>query len=752
LNKNDPSKNKDNEQHELKGILERFIYQSPDASFSVAKIIIDTNSPAIGISINANTMITICGNLIGITPGQTIIVKGTWTEHKKFGRQLTVSSAVGLLPTTTTGLVAYLSSGLIKGIGPSYAQRLVDFFGTKLLDIFEHEPDRLYAVPGIGEQRVNMIITAWKEQKDIAQLLIFLQDRGISTTYALKIYKHYHNHALAILQRDPYRLADDIWGISFKTADQLAQKMGIAKDAPERIRAAIIFVISSATQQGDLYITPEQLQKKLSLLLELTDFETLMHTTLQELITDKKIININHHDKELLALTNNYYAEYNTAIKLSQLINTPSPLSLILEQVLTIVTSTSSTSTTTSITLHEQQINGIKNALTNTVSIITGGPGTGKTTLIKTLITILETHGISYQLAAPTGRAAKRISESTQRNASTIHRLLEFDTTTMQFIHNETKLLKTSFIIIDEASMIDIFLASAVLRAIRPGTHLLIIGDRDQLPSVGPGSFLADMIDSATVPVTTLTELFRQSADSLITYNAHRIREGIFPVTNNSVSSDFIFIKEDKPEEFINHIKRLIPFLRKYHNITPEQVMILVPMNRASAGTITLNAHLQEFFNPNQTLKITTPHGFFALHDRVMQLRNNYEKLIFNGDIGTIQNIDTQAQEITILFGERTVLYQTDELNELVLAYATTIHKSQGSEYPAIILGLFCQHFTLLARNLVYTALTRASRICMLVGEPKALAIALKTTKYNERMTLLAHLLQQNHTNIEGTV
>lgn len=752
MNKNDPSKNKDNEQHELKGILERFIYQSPDASFSVAKIIIDTNSPAIGISINANTMITICGNLIGITPGQTIIVKGTWTEHKKFGRQLTVSSAVGLLPTTTTGLVAYLSSGLIKGIGPSYAQRLVDFFGTKLLDIFEHEPDRLYAVPGIGEQRVNMIITAWKEQKDIAQLLIFLQDRGISTTYALKIYKHYHNHALAILQRDPYRLADDIWGISFKTADQLAQKMGIAKDAPERIRAAIIFVISSATQQGDLYITPEQLQKKLSLLLELTDFETLMHTTLQELITDKKIININHHDKELLALTNNYYAEYNTAIKLSQLINTPSPLSLILEQVLTIVTSTSSTSTTTSITLHEQQINGIKNALTNTVSIITGGPGTGKTTLIKTLITILETHGISYQLAAPTGRAAKRISESTQRNASTIHRLLEFDTTTMQFIHNETKLLKTSFIIIDEASMIDIFLASAVLRAIRPGTHLLIIGDRDQLPSVGPGSFLADMIDSATVPVTTLTELFRQSADSLITYNAHRIREGIFPVTNNSVSSDFIFIKEDKPEEFINHIKRLIPFLRKYHNITPEQVMILVPMNRASAGTITLNAHLQEFFNPNQTLKITTPHGFFALHDRVMQLRNNYEKLIFNGDIGTIQNIDTQAQEITILFGERTVLYQTDELNELVLAYATTIHKSQGSEYPAIILGLFCQHFTLLARNLVYTALTRASRICMLVGEPKALAIALKTTKYNERMTLLAHLLQQNHTNIEGTV
>lgn len=715
----------------LTGIIDRFIFQTSDKQFSVCILITDDKRS-----------ITATGALAHVHEGQEVTLHGSWATHKKFGKQFTIVQCIPKLPSTITGIKKYLGSGLIKGIGQAYADRLVNHFGTDILKVLDADIQRLKEVPGIGEKRIEIIAAAWKDQKDIAELMSFLQDKGISITYASKIYKQYQHNALAILHENPYRIADDIWGISFKIADIIALKMGFHIHAPVRIKAALLFILNSSTTSGHLYCPLEELKIKTATLLELDLAEQghLLKTGLSQLYEAEKITYITHEGVHYITLRSFYFSEKGVAQKIQSLIDTPSLFAFdtqAIEQLLAVPHAGD-------VQLNEDQKKGIVACLHNKITIITGGPGTGKTTLIKKLLNLLEGEQISYKLAAPTGRASKRMMESTGRHALTLHRLLEFDVASMSFTYNETKHIKSSFIIIDEASMIDIFLAHALLKAISPTTHLIFLGDTDQLPSVGAGNFLHDCITSQKIPSIKLTQIFRQAQNSLIIINAHRVNKGEYPLAAGpDARHDFIFIKEEEPLNTLKHIKEIINNHLPYHKIALSDATVLVPMNKGTVGTQALNQQLQELLNPAKKDAITANNIHYAMHDRVMQIANNYEKLVFNGDIGTIDSINHTDKELIINFNDRLVTYLFEELNELVLAYAITIHKSQGSEYPAVIIPLFMQHFTLLQRNLIYTAITRAKKLCIFIGQPKALAIALRNNKSIKRLTFLQTFLNE---------
>jgi exodeoxyribonuclease V alpha subunit len=719
-----------NHEDEIFGIVDRFIFYSQETGFGV-----------IALQTKEKLPVTITGNFVNIHEGQELYVKGSWIHNQKFGKQFQVESYYSKLPHNIIGIKKYLASGLIKGIGKVYADKIVDHFQEQTLIVIDTMPHRLSEITGIGKKRVEQITQSWADQKYIAEIMIFLQEKGITPAYATKIYKKYQENSIIFLTEDPYRLIYDIWGIGFKIADTLAQKLGFEPASVKRVKAGILFVLHEATKQGHLYQELTILKNATFHLLELTPDLHAQHIkyALHQLHDEQKIKLITYQNEHYISPSQFYFSEKSLATKIQALLAYQSSRNFVLGDLY------KSLQERQHIALNEQQQQGILAAFEHKISIITGGPGTGKTTLIKGLLSLLEQEKISYKLAAPTGRAAQRMMEGTGRQATTIHRLLEINPATMQFEHNENNALKIDFLIIDEASMIDIFLALAVIRAVPLSAHIVFIGDIHQLPSVGPGNFLHDLIASKKISTTMLSHIFRQAQNSMIVVNAHKINQGQMPSTDlPDCKKDFYFIKESKPEEIIHYITTIIKEKLPALSIAPSQAIILSPMNKGVAGTQHLNFQLQQLINPVQKVHLTHAGTTYKLHDRVMQIKNNYDKKIFNGDIGTIESIDTEEKIISVRFDYTTATYVFEELNELTLAYALTIHKSQGSEYDAVIIPIFMQHFTLLQRNLLYTGITRAKKLCIFIGQPQAIAMAVKNNKTTERISFLSQFLNED--------
>lgn len=705
----------------LSGTIERFIFHNEENGYAVCMVTIDQQQSVIAAGILPHS-----------APGQEVDLFGQWVTHKKFGRQFAVSHCAHKVPSSITGLKKYLGSGLIKGIGKTYAEKLVDHFGDTILQVIEEHPERLQEVNGIGEKRAERIAQSFIEHKEVAHIMVFLQGYGISPAYAAKIYKQYRSRTIDVLKENPYRLADEVWGIGFKLADEIALKLGFQKDTPKRICAGIIYALQLQAQVGHSYTMREEVITKTIELLQIA-IEPVT-TSLEDLIAQERIQEILFQEKKYCALIAHYHAERSVAHKLQALVRYPSAQNIDSSHIY----SKLMVPKAGEIALNEDQQRSIMTVFQNKVTMITGGPGTGKTTLIRKLLSILDEEKISYKLAAPTGRAAKRITEQTGRYATTIHRLLEIDPHTFTFTHNETNALKLQMLIVDESSMIDIFLANALLKAMPLHASIVFLGDIDQLPSVGPGNFLADCLASKALARVRLTHIFRQAQNSLITRNAHRIITGQPPIRSSpETRNDFIFINEAEPEKLFNHI---IDCYRTY-KLTPENSVILTPMNRGIAGNFTLNHNLQQFLNGAPSSSVTHGDMVFKVNDKVMQIRNNYEKVVFNGDCGTIQEIDHEEETLRVLFADKTVPYHFDDLSELILAYSMTIHKSQGSEYDVVIIPLFMQHYMLLARNLLYTAITRAKKLCIIIGQPKAVHCALAQARTAQRVTFLTQYI-----------
>ncbi len=714
----------------LSGTVERFLFQDDQQGFGVFVL-----------KVSKEATVVVRAHAASFHPGQDVEVEGAWVTHPKFGKQFEAQVCKAILPTSALGLRRYLGSGMIKGIGKSYADKLVSYFGTSVLEVIDKTPERLSEVPGIGPKRVETIAKAWQEQKEIANIMVFLQEKGASPAYASKIYKKYGAASIAVVTENPYRLAEEVWGVGFTLADQLAQNLGFEKESVKRVKAGILFALTTATTHGHLYAELEDLKKISAELLDLTEehsVKDLIKKALHALYDEQKIKLISHENLHYVTTSQLYYVEKGTAEKIKGLIAHAPSKSIDIDAVY----QTLRVPTAGEIELNEAQQKGIIDSLQAKVSVITGGPGTGKTTLTKKLLQFLEERSISYKIAAPTGRAAKRIMENSGKFAVTIHRLLEFNVQGGGFTHNEKNALKLDYLIIDEASMIDAFLAYALLKAVPLTAHVIFIGDTDQLPPVGAGNFLLDLIASKTVPVTQLSYIFRQAQNSLITYNAHRINKGEMPVSEaEATKKDYYFISEQDPTQLPVHLKKIVHGYLPRVGIKPEQTIILSPMNKGIAGTQKLNTDMQSLINPGKKQQVQRMFSTFTLQDPVIQLRNNYDKNVFNGDIGTIAAINDEEKTVTVTFPEKEVEYDFTELDELMLAYAISIHKSQGSEFDAVIIPLFMQHFTLLQRNLLYTALTRAKKLCIFIGQHKAIAIALKNNSGSARITFLQQYL-----------
>ena len=719
-----PAKNPLTARPTLEGVLERIVFFNEENSFTVARLQVP----------GKKDLVTIVGALPLPTPGETLRLKGQWVVDTKFGQQFRVESCLSVLPATIIGIQKYLGSSLIKGIGPIMAKRIVDKFGLDTFDIIEENPERLTEIDGIGPIRTERITKAWQEQKQIREVMVFLQGHEISPAYAVKIFKAYGDKAVSVVKENPYRLALDISGIGFKTADKVAKSMGIDPNSQIRAEAGIIHVLSELVDEGHCYYPYEELKQKVAELLEID--LAILETALATLAREDRILIEDLPEIKAVYLTPLHVAEANVARRLKTLIASPKQaLQIDVEKAIEWVQSISR------IDLAATQKLALRKTISGKVVVLTGGPGTGKTTLINSLVKILEKKGQRIVLASPTGRAAKRLSEVTGKEAKTIHRLLEFSPKEGGFKRNEDNPLDADLVVIDEASMVDILLMNQLLKAIPLTATLLLVGDVDQLPSVGPGNVLKDIIASGNVETIILTEIFRQAQESLIIANAHRVNRGEFPQLKpqQGQRSDFYFIEKDDPEEVLGVIKELcVKRLPNAFRLNPlDDIQVMTPMHRGTVGVANLNAELQVLLNP-QGKVITRGGRLFRVNDKVMQIKNNYEKDVFNGDIGTLAAIDIEEQKVQVKFEGRTVDYELSDLDDLVLAYAISIHKSQGAEYPVVVVPLLSQHYIMLQRNLLYTAITRAKRLVVLVGSKRAIAIAVRNNKVQRRYTNLA--------------
>jgi exodeoxyribonuclease V alpha subunit len=707
----------------LAGSIERVTFHSEATGFCVLRVKVKGH----------RDLVTVVGSAASVTAGEFIDCLGFWANDRQHGLQFKANELKIVPPTTLEGIEKYLGSGMVKGIGPHFAKKLVKAFGIDVFDIIEQTPERLQELDGIGPKRRQKVTSAWAEQKAIREIMVFLQSHGVGTSRSVRIYKTYGDEAIDKVRENPYRLALDIHGIGFKTADALAQKLGIGTQSLIRAQAGVRHVLQEWSSDGHCAAFRDQLIEMAVQLLEIPE-DVIVQAIAGEL-AEENLVSEMIDGQEALFLTPLYCAANLLRLLQGSLpwgdIDTAKAIPWVEEK--------------TGLTLSESQKNAIGLVMQSKVSVITGGPGVGKTTLVNSILKILRAKRVNIGLCAPTGRAAKRLTESTGIEAKTVHRLLEFDPQAFAFKHNEENPLDVDVLVIDEASMMDVVLMNQLLKAVPSLAALLIVGDVDQLPSVGPGAVLADIIASGQIPTVRLTEIFRQAATSQIIVNAHKVNQGQMPqAESGGEKSDFYCIYADTPEDvfakLIHVVTERIPKRLGFHPVN--DIQVLTPMNRGGLGARSLNVELQARLNGDSEPKITKYGSTYAPGDKVIQNVNNYDKEVFNGDIGTVQKIDLEESLLQIQFDDRLVEYEFNELDEISLAYATSIHKSQGSEYPVVVIPLAMSHYMLLERNLLYTGVTRGKQLVVIVAQPKALGMAVRTQRSQKRLTnLVARLV-----------
>jgi exodeoxyribonuclease V alpha subunit len=708
---------------ELQGQLERITYRNEENHYTVARLKVK----------GYRSPVTVIGSLVSVSPGEVLKLKGSWDVHPRYGEQFKIVSYESVVPATVKGIERYLGSGLIKGIGPVMARRLVDRFGAETLDIIETGIERLREIEGIGNKRVSMIATAWSEQKEIRQVMLFLQGHEVSSGYAAKIYKYYGRESIKVVTENPYRLAQDIFGIGFLTADKIASKLGMPKDSPLRAEAGILYVLNRLADDGHVFYPDGPLLDECTNILDIES--GIIIGALDKLIHENKVVK----EGDAVYLSAYYAAEKTISDSLRLIVDTPGKQLPYDRE-----TAIQKVQKEMGITLAPAQMRAVQRALDSKVLVLTGGPGTGKTTIINAITRIAANRGQKALLAAPTGRAAKRMTETCGCEARTIHRLLEFSPKEGGFKRNNESPLDADIIVIDESSMIDTLLMHHLLKAVPVRASLVLVGDVDQLPSVGAGNVLRDIIDSGFVPVARLDEIFRQSQSGLIVSNAHRINNGEFPVftPEGDMPRDFYFVELEEPEKvsemIVEMCRNRIP--DKFGFRPMDDIQVLTPMHRGVVGASNLNAELQKHLNPSGD-ELVRGAKIFRTGDKVMQIRNNYDKDVYNGDIGKVLSINREDQEVMVDYDGRHVIYDFTDLDEIVLAYAVSVHKSQGSEYPVVVMPLLTQHYMMLQRNLLYTAITRAKKLVVIIGTKKALSIAIKNNKPRIRHTKLRERL-----------
>lgn len=712
----------------LAGSVERVTFHSEESGFCVLRIKVR----------GKREPVTVTGAAASVTPGEYIEALGIWRNDLKYGLQFQARQLQVVPPSTVAGIEKYLGSGMVKGIGPHFASVLVGAYGDCVFDVIENYPQRLAELPGIGPKRIARITGAWAEQKIIREIMVFLQSHGLGTSRAVRIFKTYGDQAILKVSENPYRLALDIHGIGFKTADMLAQRLGIPTHSLIRAQAGVRHVLQELSEEGHCACEAQELAAKAAGLLEIPE-ATIVEGIQQELAAGNLLREV-IQGRICLFLTPLQRAEAGVAARLLKLlVGVPPWGKLDVDRALPWV------GQETGLTLSRSQQEAVRTVLRSKVSVITGGPGVGKTTLVNSLLRIIRAKRIRVLLCAPTGRAAKRLAESTGLEAKTIHRALEFDPASFGFKRGADNPLAADLVVVDEASMIDVVLANRLLAAVPQAAALILVGDVDQLPSVGPGAVLADIIASEQIPTVRLSEIFRQAAASRIITNAHRINRGELPEkVPPGAESDFYFISAATPEDIhrklLQVVTERIPGRFQFHPVN--DIQILTPMNRGGLGSRSLNVELQEWLNAGAEPKISRFGSVFSPGDKVIQIVNNYNKETFNGDIGFIRSIDAEEGAVVIDFDGREVGYDFGELDEIALAYAVSIHKSQGSEYPAVVIPLALQHYTLLERNLLYTAVTRGKKLVVIIGQAKALAMAVRNRRATRRLTALAARLR----------
>lgn len=720
----------DHVDQEIEGTLHKVVYKDDLSSWSVLHLSLN----------DTEQIITVIGTFVGVQPGERLRIRGKWTNNPEYGRQFDMVSYVSLSPKTLSGIQLYLASGLIEGIGKEMSRRLVNAFGLDLLDIIESQPQRLTQVPGIGKVRAEKISNAWKQHKEIKDIMIFLQSHGISAGYATRILKAYGEKAIYVLQTNPYRLCFDIFGIGFKTADMIAAHLGIDSKSPQRATAGILYILGNISEKGHVCYPYDALLSEAREILGIP--RTKIQDAIEMLSIEEHIVIEQKESNPLVYLKNLYDAETGVAKTMKSFLNTDArAIPIDVERAILWFESKFH------IMLAPEQKDAIESAVDKKVLVITGGPGTGKTTLIRGIITIFEKKGASIHLCAPTGRAAKRMSEATGRQAMTIHRLFEVFPSGITDLHVRGRELKTDMLIIDEASMMDTVLFNQVLKRLPLHARLVLVGDVDQLPSVGPGNVLQDIIKSGLIKTIRLEKIFRQAKKSMIVINAHRINQGLMPYTKyKQANQDYFFIARDRPEDALDVLKEMVAFrIPNRFGFDPvTDIQVLSPMHRGILGVENLNKELQKLLNSS---KKALSRGTQVLYegDKVMQIRNNYDLGIFNGDTGRVVHIDPENKMLDVDFDDKRVLFDKDAMDEIVLAYACSIHKSQGNEYPAVVIVLHTQHYIMLQRNLLYTAVTRGKSLVTVIGNTKAIAIATANMTKGLRYTMLTERLQQKN-------
>lgn len=700
---------------QIRCVVERITYQNPENGYSVFRVKVK----------GYDDLVTLVGNLLDVPAGSVLLCQGEWRVDRKYGQQFQCSTWEEVMPATAYGIEKYLGSGLVKGIGPKFARLIVDRFGTGTIEVIETDIERLNEVHGIGPKRIAKIRESWEKQKDIKNVMLFLQGHGVSTAFAAKIYREYGKESVSKVQENPYRLADDIWGIGFKTADGIASKMGYGKDDPRRVRSGILYTLGQLADEGHCFATDEQLLGTAAELLDVG--EEAIGAVLADMSGADDVIT----DGEAIYLPPFHYAECGVARRLLALRNGNGSLFPEDEPKLP---------HGEGIVYDETQLEAVRLALKSKVMVLTGGPGTGKTTTTKAIIGALRSSGMMVLLAAPTGRASKRMSEATGMEAKTIHRMLEYNPKD-GYQRNADNPLTGDALIVDECSMIDILLMNNLLKAVPDGMRLILVGDIDQLPSVGAGNVLRDIIDSGAVPVIRLTRIFRQAQTSRIVMSAHAVNAGRLPDLSNGRETDFFFLREEDPEKVAESIVDLVGRrLPGAYGIGADSIQVLTPMQRGVVGAASLNIALQQSLNGNGD-SLSRGGYTFRKGDRVMQLRNDYDKEVFNGDLGYITEVNLEDRVLKVDFDGREIEYDSTELDELSLAYATTIHKAQGSEYTVVVIPVMMNHFVMLQRNLIYTGITRAKKVCVLIGQLKALSYAVRNLTVQKRNTRLKERL-----------